>query len=211
MESNAPDAQGQVVDGSIGHNDGDRRKKWWKDAGTVVPVVISIASLGVSVLSFWDLHQSREVTAVSQQQSTARLITPYFNFAASKLIVQNLSTTEITNLHAVVNVWVGTDKWVSMKPVIAYFSVDALPPCSSITALFGSNAIRDSLKGTENYYSNGTYDADPQEIIFEDSNQVYWEKSIDDNFLIKIDQSQASMPGDAITEDWEPIFTNNCQ
>jgi hypothetical protein len=219
MGSSTPDDRDRAVDdGTVGHSDDYSRKRWWKDGGTVVPIVISIVALAVSGLSYWDQHQSSEAIAVSQQRSAARLITPYVNDDGSKLEVQNLSTTEVTYLYAVVGFiyWPHGESQDSAFEVPVYFFTASLPPCSSITALLDSNTIRKDLEGTSYYHPKGTYTADPQKLIFEDSNQAYWEKLIQDDSLTEIDRNQAFLDHgtgviDTMSANWEPgIIANNC-
>jgi hypothetical protein len=77
--------------------------------------------------------------------------------------------------------------------------------------LLDSNSIRNDLTGTSYYDKTATYKARPQKIIFEDSNQAYWEKVIADNSLKEIDQSKAVIPDNATHYDWASITSNSCQ
>lgn len=208
-----------------------KRGRSWKAAGTVVPIIISIAALVVSGLSYWDQHQSSEAAATAQQESEARLVAPIWDDEASTLTVQNLSTTEISFIDEVFAIDVITGHSHGDFALLTTINFDIsspLPPCSSLTtnedskhlqnilqkAIFVSSGIPGKPESVANLEKKAiSYQTSPEFITFNDAKGNNWTENPEGGQLSKIDY-QTEEKGTISTVEfgnYGTIKPNNCQ
>jgi hypothetical protein len=211
-----------------------------KAAGTIVPIIISIVALVISGLSYWNQRQSSEAAATAQQQSEvlqheseARLVNPVWDYKAFTMTMQNLGTTEISNIDETFEVDIvnrNNTSPIDLRPVpLTILTIEiwsALPPCSSVITNEDSKSLQSDVKhavyptnpilsqfpdipGKDKIY----YEAIPINISFKDARGNTWIESPYGGELRLSNETEEHIyvDDDAILISDGAVKPNNCQ